>query len=182
MKTLKFLFAGMIILVASCNNVPQKQAETSHKPAEKVNNTQQQVTKPLSGKVEIDSLPIQVKEFITQNYKGYTILNAEYDPLCSGADAIDVAVSQKNKPNYSLIFLPNGTFVQQEEDIAFSSAPENVLKSIKDKFSEYKIANQIEKIKLADNTVQYLFDISKNSIVKEVIIDEQGIVICESKE
>ena len=182
MKTLKILFVGLTIFFASCNGNQQNQTKNSTILAEKVDTTHSQMAKPLSGKIEIDSLPLQAKEFIAKNYKGYKILSAAYDPLCNGKDAIDVAISQKGKPNYSLIFLLNGTFVQQEEDVKLSSAPEKVLITVKEKFLDYKIADQIEKLKLADNSLQYLLDLSKGSETKEVILTEDGKIVCESKE
>jgi len=183
MKTLKYLLlAGLSIGVVSCNSNQQKKTETVSNPTEKANAFQQQTTKPLSGKIEIDSLPLKAKEFIANNYKGYKISSAAYDPLCGGGDAIDVSITQKGKPNFSLIFLPNGTFVQQEEDIELSLAPKKVLTTAKAKFSDYKVANQIEKLKLADNSLQYLLDLTKGSETKEVILTEDGKIVCESKE
>jgi len=35
---------------------------------------------------------------------------------------------------------------------------------------------------MADKSIQYLFDISKGNITKEVIVNKEGTLICESKE
>lgn len=180
MKRIKNLLTATAILISACNNNNQEQAKTSvNHPV--INDTiKTETPKPLSGKIEIKNLPAQVNDFIDRNFKGYNISNAAYDPLCDGSDAIDVAITQKGKPNYSLIFLPDGTFVQQEEDIDLSSAPKKVIEIIKEKYPDYKTSNQIERLKLADGSLQYLVDISKGSMAKEVILTEDGKIVCES--
>ena len=57
MKTLKILFVGLTIFFASCNGNQQNQTKNSTILAEKVDTTHSQMAKPLSGKIEIDSLP-----------------------------------------------------------------------------------------------------------------------------
>ena len=84
------------------------------------------------------------------------------------------------RPNYSLIFLPDGTFVQLEEDVDVSKAPLKIIEAIKNNYSGYKIAPQIEKLTLANDTIQYLLDITKDKIAKEVIFNRNGTVACEN--
>ncbi|MCE1164172.1 MAG: hypothetical protein LWX07_02080 [Bacteroidetes bacterium] len=182
MKKLTILFAGLAILFASCNNKQQNLTKDQKVSTEKKDTTRYKIEKPLSGEINTDSLPLQSKEFIANNYKGYKITGAAYDPLCSGGNAIDVSITKKGKPDYSLIFLLNGTFVQQEEDVDLSFAPDKVINTVKEKYPDYKIAGQIEKLKLADNSLQYLFDLSKGSETKEVVLTDDGKIVCESKE
>jgi sulfur relay (sulfurtransferase) DsrC/TusE family protein len=132
------------------------------------------------GKITLNQLPANVADYVAKNYLGYEMKNAAHDPLCSGGDAIDLVITKKDSPTYSLIFLPDGTFVQLEEDIDISKAPTKVLESIKTKYSGYQIAPQIEKLTLANNTTQYLLDIAKDKITKEVIFTTDGIVACEN--
>lgn len=181
MKCIKNLLVATAVLLLSCNNNKQKQTQ-SYVADPVINDTiKTEALKPLSGKININNLPTKVIEFIDKNYKGYNISSAAYDPLCNGSDAIDVAITHKGKPSYSLIFLPDGTFVQQEEDVDISSAPKKVIGVIREKYPDYKVASQIEKLTLADSSVQYLVDISKGSITKEVILTEDGKIVCESK-
>ncbi|TDD95953.1 hypothetical protein [Flavobacterium cellulosilyticum] len=100
--------------------------------------------------------------------------------MCSGSDAIDVVITKKGSPNYSLIFLPDRTFVQLEEDIAISTALSKIIEVIKTNYSGYKIAPQIEKLTLANNSTPYLLDISKDKVTKEVIFNENGTIACEN--
>ncbi|MGV8963267.1 MAG: PepSY-like domain-containing protein [Candidatus Saccharimonadaceae bacterium] len=133
----------------------------------------------VSGKVEIDSLPQTVNEFVTNNYNGYKIESAAHDPMCNGEDAIDVSITKVGSKPFSLIFTPQGAFIQQEEDVSIEIAPSNVMKVLKTKYADYNADQQIEKLSLTDKSVQYLVDLSKNGVNKEVIFDAQGNVICE---
>lgn len=83
---------------------------------------------------------------------------------------------------FCAIFLPDGTFVQQEEDVNISKAPAKVLEIVKMKYPGFTPAQQIEQLTLADKSIQYLLDITKDKSAKEVLFNEAGIIICESKE
>ena len=144
------------------------------------NATAQTKPKPLTGKVSLEKLSNNAKDYIAENYKGYKIKKAEYDPLCSGGDAIDVSITKQKSKTYSLIFLLDGTFIQQETDVPFSEAPIEIGKALKIKYADYTYSKQIEKLQLADKSIQYLVDISKGFVSKEVIFDAQGVVICEN--
>lgn len=131
------------------------------------------------GEITLDRLPNRIKEFITQNYAGYKMVNAASDPLCEGGDAIDVAVAKAGAPNLSLIFRPDGSYVQQEEDVPLTMASSKIKNMLKTKYAGYSAGTQIEKIILADKTVQYMTDLTKDNISKEVIFTEDGKVVCE---
>lgn len=133
-----------------------------------------------SGVIALDKLPKGIKEFTEKVYPGYKIINAASDPLCSGGDAIDVAVTKTGSPNLSLIFKPDGSFVQQEQDVPLSTAPPKIKDVLKAKYPGYSAGNQIEKLILADKTVQFLVDLNKGAVSKEVIFDTNGTVVCEN--
>jgi len=180
-KTIKISLITLSVLTfAACNN--QQNGNKTHKDTIAENTLSVdtvQKTTPLSGEIALDQLPLNIKEFVSKNYTGYTMQSAAYDPLCSGGDAIDVVISKKGSASYSLIFLPNGTYVQQEEDIDLSKAPKSILEIVKTKYAGYAPAQQIELLTLADKSVQYLLDISKGNTTKEVIFNEDGTVACE---
>lgn|GEM_PF-906351 len=132
-----------------------------------------------SGKVEISELPQSVHDFVAKNYVGYTIKEANHDPMCTGEDAIDVAISKARSTTYSLIFTPQGKFIQQEEDVDIKTAPSKITEVIKANFADYTISHQIEKLTLVNKSIQYMVDLSKAGAEKEVIFDLNGNVICE---
>lgn len=145
----------------------------------KGNDTTANVATMPGGLIAIDKLPAGIHEFVNKNYPGYAMTKAASDPLCQGGDAIDVAITKQGAPNLSLIFRPDGTFVQQEEDMPLSTATEKIKNVLKASYADYTPGTQIEKLILADNSVQYLVDLSKGSLTKEVIFSTDGAVVCE---
>ena len=133
-----------------------------------------------SGATQLHQFPDEVRNFIKKFYPGYTMIIAVSDPLCQGGDAVDVTVKKKGSPNLSLIFKPDGTFVQQEEDVQLKAAPVKVRDALKARYAGYAAGNQIEKLIIADKTVQYMIDLNLLGIAKEVIFDAEGNVVCEN--
>ena len=131
--------------------------------------------------LDITTLPESVKTYVAENFNGYQIASAEHDPMCTGEDAIDVAIKKANEKSYSVIFSPDWKFVQLEEDVDFSLAPPIISEILKKDYSDYIASQQIEKLTMADKSTQYLVDIAKDNISKEVIFDEAGKVVCVSK-
>ena len=136
-------------------------------------------TSPSDTTYSVANLPAGIKEFVSKNYAGYTILSAAADPLCQGGAAIDVAITKNGAPDLSLIFTPDGSFVQQEEDVSLSTASDKIRSVIKTKYAGYSTGNQIEKLTLVDKTMEYMLDLNKGSVTKEVIFSVDGNVVCE---
>ncbi|HEY5535889.1 MAG TPA: type I restriction enzyme HsdR N-terminal domain-containing protein [Ignavibacteria bacterium] len=82
--------------------------------------------------------------------------------------------------HYTEIFKPDGTYIQKEEDIQFKNAPQKVKEAIKTKYGSYNASDQIEKLTFPDNTTQYLIDIDKDTVSKEVILNSDGQIVCEN--
>ena len=78
MKSIKILVVGLVILFASCNNNQQNQNKVSTISSEKMDTTHYQIEKPLSGKIETDSLPLKAKEFVAKNYARIPIVKLSY--------------------------------------------------------------------------------------------------------
>ena len=178
------LFTIGVLILAACNHNKQKvgkEQKNTEKTAYPVSVDSTQYTTVPTSEIALDLLPANIKVFVTKNYAGYTMQNAVHAPLCSGVDAIDLHISKKGGADYSLVFLPNGTFVHQEEDVDLTNVPSKVLETIKEIYADYKPAPQIERLTLADNTTQFLIDISKSNATKEVILKEDGTLVCESK-
>ncbi len=79
-----------------------------------------------------------------------------------------------------MIFKPDGTFVQQEQDVPFHTAPQAIRQTLKFKYAGYTAGEQIEKLTLANNTEEYLVDLIRGAKSKEVVFNTNGIVICEN--
>lgn len=187
MEKIKFLsltiVTGMLIFTA-CNNggkenrnVKNDSVATEMKKDTGLSTVT--ITSPATTTYTTGNLPAGVKEFVSKNYAGYAIVNATPDPLCKGGAAIDVAVTKTGAPNLSLIFKPDGSFVQQEEDVPLSTASDKIRSVIKTKYAGYSAGNQIEKLTLVDKTMEYMVDLNKGSVAKEVIFSVDGNIVCE---
>lgn len=132
------------------------------------------------GATTLHNLPANIQGFVQENYPGYSVTIAVSDPLCNGDDAIDVAIVKTGSPGFSLIFKPDGTFVQQEQDVPLKTAPLKIQEILKTKYADYSTGNQIEKSTLANKTEQYQVDLNKNNITKELIFSADGVVVCEN--
>lgn len=182
--SLSLFMASFTFLFSSCGNNSADKNEVPKPTSQDVVETKKSDTSTVKtvlpdGEITLDRLPFGIKEFIIKNYTGYKMVNAASDPLCEGGDAIDVAVAKAGAPNLSLIFRPDGSFVQQEEDVPLSRATSKIINILKTKYADYTVGTQIEKLILADNTVQYMADLTKGKISKEVIFAENGVVVCE---
>ena len=186
--TLPLMALALTFTIVSCdsekNEKDEKDEATETKQqekteAEKTNTTATVSTALPAGEITLDRLPAGVKEFVTKNYPGYTMVKAASDPLCQGGDAIDLAIAKKGVPNLSLIFKPDGTYVQQEEDVPLATATAKIKDGLKAKYADYSAGTQIEKVILADKTVEYLVDLTKGTVTKEVIFTADGNVVCE---
>lgn len=169
------LVIAVIIFVSGCSKKESRQVSKN-----KVDTVKSMQDLHVKDSVSKENLSANIKDYVSSHYPGYIINDAQSDPLCVGGDAIDVLVTKKGKPAFSLIFKPDGTFVQKEEDVDFYAAPENVKNTIKVKYGSFKASDQIEKLTLADNSTQYLIDLNKDLVSKEVILTINGTVICEN--
>ena len=172
------------IFMVSCGNEGSEKNESTETKEQEALETKKpdssNTTSALpAGEITLDRLPAGVKEFVTKNFAGYAMVKAASDPLCQGGDAIDVAVTKAGAPNLSLIFKPDGSFVQQEEDVPLTTATNKIKDAVKTKYADYSAGNQIEKLILADKTVQYLVDLTKATATKEVIFTADGNIVCE---
>ena len=186
--TLPLMALALTFTIVSCdsekNEKDEKDEATEIKQQEKAEarktNTTATVTTALpAGEITLDRLPAGVKEFVTKNHPGYTMVKAVSDPICQGGDAIDLAIAKTGAPNLSLIFKPDGAYVQQEEDVPLTTATAKIKAVLKAKYADYSAGTQIEKVILADKSVEYLVDLTKANVTKEVIFTADGNVVCE---
>lgn len=168
----KSLFIVVAFYMAAIMHVPTSFADTAFKRNPAV------VNEPADKPINIHRLPSAVKPFVESKFPGYRIKSAASDPLCDGSPAIDVVIVKKGSAQFSLIFKNDGTFVQKEEDAPLTTAPEKVREAFKKQFAGYSAAKAIEKLTLADGTIQYLLDISKAGKAKEAIFSIDGTLIC----
>ncbi len=179
------LILFMLCIIISCsNNNANRNAEAKSTGRDSLQHVSADTAAIHSnfpaGATQLHQLPEEVRNFIKNFYPGYNMIIAVSDPLCQGGDAVDVTIKKKGSPNLSLIFKPDGSFVQQEEDVPLTTAPGKVREALKARYADYSAGNQIERLILADKTVQYMVDLNHLGITKEVIFDTEGNVVCEN--
>jgi hypothetical protein len=170
------IFAVLICIFLNCGKRVTQQRKNDVK-TDSISSVQH--IKITNDSVTVNNLPENIKKYIAANYPGYQVNSAMSDPLCQGGDAIDVGLINSAQPNMSLIFKPDGTYIQKETDVPLNTAPAKVKEVMKTSYSSYKASDPIEKITLADNTTQYLIDITKAAVTKEVTLSAEGVVVCE---
>lgn len=173
--------ATIIITTISCSNDSsgaENKNDDVNKPANKANFLPAE--KLPKGASRLHNLPSNVKGFVQRNYPGYLITIVVSDLLCSGGDAVDVAITKIGSPDLSLIFKPDGTYIQQEQDVPLNAAPIAIMQTLKAKYPGYSVGGRIEKLTQADNVVEYGVDLSKGAKSKEVILNTNGTVVCEN--
>ncbi|MDQ2719863.1 MAG: hypothetical protein M3Z26_08925 [Bacteroidota bacterium] len=174
-------FTAINLVMVSCSNNSSGTENNSDKAkTATITDTFVSNKKLPKGASRLDNLPANVKGFVQKNYPGYIITIAVLDPLCGDGDAVDVAITKIGSPDLSLIFKPDGTFVQQEQDVPLNTVSRAIRQTLKFKYADYTAGVQIEKLTLADNTEEYLVDLSKGAKSKEVILDTKGLVVCEN--
>jgi hypothetical protein len=122
-----------------------------------------------------------IKNYLNNNYSGYTVSKISSDPLCSGGDANEVFIKNAENNTVSLIFTPSGEFVQGEKDIPFTELPETVSTTIQTDFKDYTHSDEAEELTLANKEKQYMIDFISNDQSFEAIFDTSGKVVCKSK-
>lgn len=188
MKKVIFLTITVVLsmlIFTACNNESKEEADEKNEGAttamKKDTGTSVVSTTPSStSNYSAANLPLGVKEFVSKNYDGYKIVSADSDPLCGGGPAVDVAIKKTGAPTFSLIFKPDGSYVQQEEDVDLSTAPDKIRTSLKTQFGKYNAGGQIEKLILADKSIQYMVDLTNGKKTKEVIFTAEGNIVCEN--
>ena len=135
-----------------------------------------------ANQIPIDSLPVAVKTYISTNYAGYTIDEAQKDTLCNGTAGIEVELEKRNADDLTLFFSNENVFILKEEEIKYSALPTAVQTFIATNYPNYNLPKDADKITLSNGTVQYEIDIKEKTtkVEKEVITNADGTLkICE---
>ena len=130
------------------------------------------------GNIPIDSLPAAIKAYVTTNFAGYTLRHAEYDSLCPNGLVYEITIDKMMSPPVQLYFDMTAAFLMRSDLIRYQELPEVVKSSAITNYPGY-FAMKIEKLTLADGSLQYLLDLSKPHVMKTVRFDANGIIVCE---
>ena len=130
--------------------------------------------------VPSDSLPANIKDYISTNFAGYTIRHAETDSICSYGMVTEVMIFKSATTPLKLYFLNTGSFLMQGTRILSGDLPQAVKESVASHYAGFALTEKSEKYILADNySVEYFIFLSQGTARKHLIIKEDGTVVCE---
>jgi len=132
-----------------------------------------------SNGIAITSLPVTITDYFAANYAGYTAEHAEMDTLCQFGVVIEVMAKSEGLEPLKLFFDASGTFLMKGERAQYSAAPQAVSDYITANYSIYTIRTKMEKLTLADASVEYTIFMEISGLRKSVIVKSDGIFVCE---
>jgi hypothetical protein len=129
--------------------------------------------------IPLDSLSSTIKNFISGNYPGYTILHAEYDSLCPDGLVKDVMIGERDTvPPLKLVFSSTDTYLLKANRIRYGDVPQAVKAYITANYPGWEACCGSEKYILADNSEQYMIYLQKNRAHMRVRLQADGTFIC----
>lgn len=130
--------------------------------------------------IPLDSLSSVIKAYITTNFAGYIILNADYDSICLNGLVKEVMIGKQNDtaPPVKLIFSATDSYLLQASRLRYSDVPQPVKDYITANYSTYEICNTAEKYILADNSLQYMVYMRLDRSHLRVRLMADGTLVC----
>jgi hypothetical protein len=127
-----------------------------------------------------DSLSPVITNYISINFAGYTVRHAETDSVCSYGIVTEVMLFKSETTCLKIYFDSAGSFLMQGTRVFSSDLPEAVKNAIGSNYPGYSLTEKSEKYILADNyTVEYFIFLHQGEGRKDLIIKEDGTIICE---
>ena len=133
---------------------------------------------------ELDAnLPASIQTYVSANYPGSTVDEAEEETDCTGATVYDVELENETEGNtdeadIELSFDANGSFLYSETETATTALPATVTDAVTANYASFTI-KEASVLTLADGSTQYEVEVKKGLDKREVRITNEGIVVCE---
>ncbi len=131
------------------------------------------------GGISPDSIPAAIAAYVTANYSGYTIHHAWNDTLCQFGTVIEVMIDSTHAGHLKLVFDASGLFLAEATRIEYGDLPETINASVSANYSGYTARHRSEVYTLADGTRQYKIFLFMSATRISVVMNEEGIVVCE---
>lgn len=133
-------------------------------------------------------LPVEVRDYIDDNYDDYDIEYAELEDYCDDIPAIEVELEDGPGPDVDLYFDLDGEFLFAAVEITIDDLPDAVIATIENDFPDYRIGDDdddddddIERFELPDGSFQYeveLEALNGDGDDIEVVFNADGSVFC----
>ncbi len=129
-------------------------------------------------------LPSIAAAYLQANYPNYSIESVDREDWCNGVLLIEVELEVENGEDIEVYFDLSGNFLFESVEGPVSQVPTVVLNGLAAAYPNYELEDdddEVEFLRLADNSLQYLIEIiptpnSDDDI--EVLLDANGNVIC----
>ena len=133
------------------------------------------------GETQID-LPNSIKTYISANYSGYDMEEAEIEKDCNGQEVYEVELeNEKTNSEIELTFEKSGAFMYSESELKLKNLPLSVKNSLNKSYPAYKI-EEASKLAMKDGTTQYEVEIENKENEMELIVKDNGEIICNMTE
>lgn len=131
------------------------------------------------GGIAADSLPADIVNYVTANYSGYQIHHAWADTLCQFGVVYEVMIDSSRMAHKKLVFDLNGTFLASAERLFYMELPAAVTNAVSANYPAYTVRHKAEAFYAAGNTVQYRIFLKQGTVRMSVVLNNEGVVICE---
>lgn len=129
---------------------------------------------------QVDNLPAGINEFISSNYPGYEIDDADNEEFCENTNILEVEI-EMGSHEIDLYFDMDGNFLFEADDISTASLPAAVAATLTTEYPGFQI-DEAEMLTLPDGSIQYWVEVENDEDDDEneydVILAEDGSVIC----
>jgi len=130
-------------------------------------------------KVSMDQVPAAVKKTLAKYASDLEVKNVEKSDQ-DGKQVYEFDIEQAGR-KFEIAISPKGKYRGMEEDVAFTSMPDSVQKSLTDLADGGKVAG-CEKATSAKKVVTYEAEIEKDGKKTEVTVDADGKILTKDSE
>jgi len=130
--------------------------------------------------IPIDSLSVNIVDFITVNYPSFTIKHAELDSICQFGNVTEVMIDDSTASiMQKLAFDSLDAYLFLAERVHYTEVPQAVIDAITVNYAGYTARDRAEKFTLAGGETEYKIYLVNGQTRISVIFNEDGTVVCE---
>ena len=123
-----------------------------------------------------------VQDYLTTNFPGYSIKDADLKALCDGTPTIVISLKNAAGESIKAYFAVDLeiTLLQTQTKILSTALPTAVTDAIAIAYPTYELDNKAKRIELPDGTIQYKIEVEDKIADKEIdiILSADGTIIC----
>lgn len=126
-------------------------------------------------------VPAAIQDFITNNFAGFTIDEAETETLCDGTEVIEIEIENEEDDEMELVFDLENNLLYSEVEIEVADLPTAITTTLANDYPTFEI-KEAARLDWADDTMQFEVEIKDGSTKLEVLFAADGTVICEEED